>query len=211
MDSEVKVVTKVGRERFACHVEDKKLYSWAKLEQSIFFLFLINLFIDLFFFNLFWCPHLVVIHRYYSFDPFIKVSSSSSSEHNWITLTCSWFMVFNFWTLVIWLGPLGLIFSGGVSSRGIAWWKNTKRLEQLLGTGKLYHIIPCRTFRYLSSLNLASMQLSNCHFKWWWRLLQLWNVWIFQTFLNWTKSLFSTSRNFWWNYSISQFLAMHSS
>ena len=53
MDSEVKVITKVGRERFACHVEDKKLYSWAKLEQSIFFLFLINLFIDLFFFNLF--------------------------------------------------------------------------------------------------------------------------------------------------------------
>ena len=43
-----------------------------------FFLILINLLIDLFFFTLFYCPHLVVIHRYYSFDTLIKVSSSSS-------------------------------------------------------------------------------------------------------------------------------------
>ena len=38
------VITKVGREKFACHVEDKKLYRWTKLEQSIFF-FVFNLFI----------------------------------------------------------------------------------------------------------------------------------------------------------------------
>lgn len=81
--------------------------------------------------------------------------------------------------------------------------KDWKELD-LLGTGKLYRVILCRTFRNLWSLNLASMQLSNCHFKWWWRLLQLWNVWIFQTFPHWTISLFSKSRNFWWNYSILQ-------
>ena len=55
------------------------------------------------------------------------------------------------------------------------------------------------------------MQLSTCHFKWWWRLRQLWNIWIFQTFPHWTKLLFSKSRNVWWNYSISQFPAMRSS
>ena len=44
-----------------------------------FFLILINLLIDLFFFKLFYCPYLLVIHRYYSFDTLIKVSSSSSS------------------------------------------------------------------------------------------------------------------------------------
>ena len=41
---------------------------------------LINLLIDLFFLNLFLCPNLVVIYRYYSFDTLIKVSSSSSSS-----------------------------------------------------------------------------------------------------------------------------------
>lgn len=54
------------------------------------------------------------------------------------------------------------------------WWSviNWNRLTEkdwkelgLSGTGKLYCVIPRRAFRYLSSLNLASTQLSNHHLK----------------------------------------------
>ena len=59
-----------------------------------FFLILSNLLIDLFFFNLFYCPRLVVIHRYYRFDTLIKVSSSLSSSswgaHNCVYINIPW-------------------------------------------------------------------------------------------------------------------------
>ena len=54
------------------------------------------------------------------------------------------------------------------------WWSVIKRyrlMEQdweeldLSGRGKLYCVIPWRAFRSLTSLNLASTQLSNRHFQ----------------------------------------------
>ena len=54
------------------------------------------------------------------------------------------------------------------------WWCVIKRyrlMEQnweeldLLGTGRLYCVIPRRAFRSLTCLNLAYTQLSNCHFQ----------------------------------------------
>lgn len=42
--------------------------------------------------------------------------------------------------------------------------KDWEELERS-GTGNLYHVIPCRAFRSLLSLNQASMHLSDYHFQ----------------------------------------------
>ena len=66
------------------HIVYSSLKFLTYLYRTQFFLILINLLIDLFFFNLFQCPNLVVIHCYYSFYTLIKVSSSSS------IVSCIW-------------------------------------------------------------------------------------------------------------------------
>jgi len=100
------------------------------------------------------------------------------------------------------------------------WWSVIKwyrLMEQdweeldLSGTGKLYCVIPWRAFRSLTSLNLASTQLSNAISNKWCSLRQAWNDMISQTVPHWTRLWFLKPRNLCMNYSTSQFPAISSS